>query len=147
MSRVNQLTGRKQHKQINISIHSVEMRLNLHAIASKWLMKSLHISTNNVPDAFSAGYLGGIIPSLWHHFLSFFPFSIFFTFLKIFSIFSFFFSGTFLDFSFFFSFPHYANTRTCAETEPDAKTLIEKLDDSRLTCDHCHCSINTKKEI
>jgi hypothetical protein len=64
MSRVNQLTGRKQHKQINISIHSVEMRLNLHAIASKWLMKSLHISTNNVPDAFSAGYLGGIIPSL-----------------------------------------------------------------------------------
>lgn len=121
------------------------MRLNLHAIASKWLMKSLHISTNNVPDAFSAGYLGGIIPSLWHHFLSFSLFLYFLLFSKYFLFFLSFFSRTFLDFSFFFSFPHYANTRTCAETEPDAKTLIERLDDSRLTCDHCHCSINTKE--
>jgi hypothetical protein len=38
---------------------SKNMRSNLHAIASKWLMISLHISTMNVPDPFSAGYPGG----------------------------------------------------------------------------------------
>jgi hypothetical protein len=70
----------------------------------------------------------------------------FFAFSNCFSIFLSFFKN-FLGFFFllFFSFPHEANTRTCAETEPDAKTLIERLDDSRLTCDHCHCSINTKE--
>lgn len=86
----------------------------------------------------------GIIPSLWHHHYFFHFCILFFCLFKLFFYFSFF--KNFLGFfSFFFSFPHEANTRTCAETEPDAKTLIERLDDSRLTCDHCHCSINTKE--
>jgi len=45
------------------SILSINVRSNLHVMpmnrASKWLMISCHISTRNVPDMFSAGYLGG----------------------------------------------------------------------------------------